>query len=160
MSQTPDELTSILTDRDGHTHRVSLGPGEMNDRWISDTKERATKFLPPVLAGVVGLTKQMFVQAIFDLAVPRMVFDRVVLLGDAACVVRPHTASGTSKAAGDALALAHALRDVRDNVPRHTCAKADLLAVDGLCWGGVAIDEQLDIPKLSLGDSRRLTVLR
>jgi 2-polyprenyl-6-methoxyphenol hydroxylase-like FAD-dependent oxidoreductase len=111
VSQTPDELTSILTDRDGHTHRVSLGPGEMNDRWISDTKERATEFLPPVLAGVVGLTKQMFVQAIFDLAVPRMVFDRVVLLGDAACVVRPHTASGTSKAAGDALALAHALRD-------------------------------------------------
>ncbi|MFP3711594.1 hypothetical protein SB783_47255, partial [Paraburkholderia sp. SIMBA_009] len=33
----------------------------------------------------------------------------VALTGDAACTVRPHTASGTSKAADDAVALAEAL---------------------------------------------------
>lgn len=34
-----------------------------------------------------------------------MVRGRIVLLGDAAFVVRPHTAMGVSKAAGDAMAL-------------------------------------------------------
>jgi 2-polyprenyl-6-methoxyphenol hydroxylase-like FAD-dependent oxidoreductase len=38
-----------------------------------------------------------------------MVADHIVLLGDAAGTVRPHTASGTSKALGDAAGLAHAL---------------------------------------------------
>ncbi|WP_412147796.1 hypothetical protein [Curtobacterium flaccumfaciens] len=39
-----------------------------------------------------------------------MTAHRAVLLGDAAAVVRPHTAMGAAKAAGDALALLDALR--------------------------------------------------
>ena len=39
-----------------------------------------------------------------------MVFGRVCLLGDAAFVVRPHTAAASAKAAADAAALASALR--------------------------------------------------
>ena len=46
-----------------------------------------------------------FVQAIFDYEAPRMVSGRLALLGDAAFVVRPHTAMGVAKAAGDAMAL-------------------------------------------------------
>ena len=42
-----------------------------------------------------------------------MLGDRVVLIGDAAGTVRPHTASGTSKAFGDAAALAGALGSAR-----------------------------------------------
>ena len=55
-------------------------------------------------------TKQIFVQAIMDLGVPKMVFGRVILLGDAAFVPRPHTAGSTAKAAANALALGAALR--------------------------------------------------
>jgi 2-polyprenyl-6-methoxyphenol hydroxylase-like FAD-dependent oxidoreductase len=46
---------------------------------------------------------------IYDLASPRMVLGRVVLIGDAASVGRPHMGFGVSKAAEDARALADAL---------------------------------------------------
>nr|WP_269113223.1 FAD-dependent monooxygenase [Burkholderia cepacia] len=42
----------------------------------------------------------------------RMAFGRTVLLGDAACLVRPHTAAGVAKAAENAVGLAEALRGV------------------------------------------------
>jgi 2-polyprenyl-6-methoxyphenol hydroxylase-like FAD-dependent oxidoreductase len=50
-----------------------------------------------------------FIQAIFDYEAPSMHRLGIALLGDAAVVVRPHTAMGVSKAAGDALALRDAL---------------------------------------------------
>ncbi len=43
-----------------------------------------------------------------------MVSRRIALIGDAAFVVRPHTAMGVSKAAGDAMALRDALRQTED----------------------------------------------
>ncbi|WP_044871661.1 hypothetical protein [Pseudomonas sp. LFM046] len=48
-------------------------------------------------------------QAIRDLAMARMVDRRVLLLGDAAAIPRPHTAASTSKAASNALTLVRAL---------------------------------------------------
>lgn len=40
-----------------------------------------------------------------------MVNRRIVLLGDAAFIARPHTAMGVAKAAGDAMALARVLAE-------------------------------------------------
>lgn len=111
VSQTPEELRSLLTDLDGVTHRSSLGPGEMADQWADRLRERARADLPSLLAEAVERTESPFVQAIFDMEVSRMVHGRSVLLGDAAFLVRPHTASGASKAAADAIALAHRLGD-------------------------------------------------
>ena len=54
-------------------------------------------------------TKEPFAQAIRDLAVERMVKGRVILLGDAAFIPRPHTAASTAKAATNVLALVEAL---------------------------------------------------
>jgi len=45
-----------------------------------------------------------------------MVFGPVLLLGDAAFVVRPHTAGAAAKAARDASVLATALKQARTNV--------------------------------------------
>jgi 2-polyprenyl-6-methoxyphenol hydroxylase-like FAD-dependent oxidoreductase len=56
------------------------------------------------------------VQAIFDALSPSFVEGRVALVGDAACTLRPHTASGTSKAADDAVSLAEALAANSDDV--------------------------------------------
>jgi 2-polyprenyl-6-methoxyphenol hydroxylase-like FAD-dependent oxidoreductase len=49
-------------------------------------------------------------QVIRDLIVDEMVVKRVILLGDAAAIPRPHTAASTAKAATNALALSDALR--------------------------------------------------
>ena len=48
-------------------------------------------------------------QAIMDLACPRLVFDRTILAGDASFVIRPHTASSTSKGIANAFALSSEL---------------------------------------------------
>ncbi|MGO4752973.1 monooxygenase, partial [Streptomyces sp. 2MCAF27] len=53
---------------------------------------------------------EVFMQPVFDLSPHRMIADHVALIGDAAGTVRPHTASGTSKAFADAAGLAAALR--------------------------------------------------
>ena len=48
-------------------------------------------------------------KTVYDLARPRLAFDRVAIIGDAAFVARPHVAAGVSKAADDAAALVQAL---------------------------------------------------
>jgi 2,6-dihydroxypyridine 3-monooxygenase len=72
--------------------------------------------LPTPLARVVDSVARPFLQVVYDIAVPRMAFGRVCLLGDAAFVVRPHAAAGTAKAAADAWALADAVEH-DDHVP-------------------------------------------
>lgn len=57
------------------------------------------------------------IQGIFDYEAPSMVGKSVVLVGDAAFIVRPHTAMGASKAAGDVMALRAALAS-SDELPR------------------------------------------
>ena len=71
--------------------------------------DAARRDLPPQLADLVAATKRPYIQAIHDMSASRLVLgtsQRVLLLGDAAGLVRPHTAAGTSKAAGDAIELA------------------------------------------------------
>ena len=65
----------------------------------------AARLLPPSLAAAVAATEQPFVQGVFDYETPLMANGRMVLIGDAAFVARPHTAMGVAKAAGDAMAL-------------------------------------------------------
>jgi 2-polyprenyl-6-methoxyphenol hydroxylase-like FAD-dependent oxidoreductase len=65
---------------------------------------------------MVEKTESLFFQPIFDLESPQLAFDRIVLLGDAAFVARPHCGMGVTKAAGDAVALVKALSDGSDIV--------------------------------------------
>jgi 2-polyprenyl-6-methoxyphenol hydroxylase-like FAD-dependent oxidoreductase len=106
----PQDLGALLTDRSGRAHSFSLPPGTLPDERAATLRQAAQRELAPQFAALVERTAEPFVQAILDLAVPRMVFGRVVLLGDAAFVPRPHTAGSTAKAAANALALAQALQ--------------------------------------------------
>jgi 2-polyprenyl-6-methoxyphenol hydroxylase-like FAD-dependent oxidoreductase len=76
----------------------------------------ARREVPPVFADLVAETPDPFVQTIVDVVVPRTVFGRVMLLGDAAFVVRPHTAGAAAKAAHDASVLGRNLARARQNV--------------------------------------------
>lgn len=99
----------LLTDEDGRRREFSVPPGKLR----SDVESRLradAEGLPATFADLVAATDEPFVQAIYDLTVPRMVFDRICLLGDAAFVARPHTAAGTAKAAADGIELADALK--------------------------------------------------
>ncbi len=81
-----------------------------------ETELRATARhqLPAMCSAIVAATAEPFAHAITDSSVKRMRNGPLLLSGDAAFVVRPHTAASTEKAAADALTLAVALSDRPD----------------------------------------------
>jgi len=105
-----DKLPELFRSRDGTQRDGSLPPGAMRDDHRSELVDAARNLLGPTLAALVDATHAPFAQAIRDLVVERMVFGRAVLLGDAACLVRPHTAAGVAKAADNAVGLAEAMQ--------------------------------------------------
>lgn len=105
----PARLAEITTDRDGRRRSGSVPPGLLAPAVAGQLVDRARADLPGVLADVVEATADPFAQAITDAGVPVMRRGSVLLSGDAAFVVRPHTAAATEKAAAEAIALHHAL---------------------------------------------------
>ncbi|GET36734.1 FAD binding domain-containing protein [Microseira wollei] len=112
------ELPRILTDKDGRHRDYSIPPGLLSPAIEQEMRAYADAVLAPPFQKLVAATKEPFVQAILDLAVPQMIFGRVALIGDAAFIPRPHTAASTSKAARNAIALADALVKHHHNVPQ------------------------------------------
>ncbi len=106
----------IMTGTDGVSRQYSVPEGLLAPEWQAQVYREAEELLPPGFRDIVLATRQPFAQAIRDLAVDSMVKGRVILLGDAASIPRPHTAASTSKAAGNALALNLALKDGSDNI--------------------------------------------
>ena len=103
------ELPLLCTDEDGRCHGTSIPPPLLRRAVIEEFRAHAAAVLAPQLARVVAETRQPFLQPIYDLACPRVAFERVALLGDAAFVARPHVGTGVTKAAGDAECLVDAL---------------------------------------------------
>jgi 2,6-dihydroxypyridine 3-monooxygenase len=110
-------LDQLMTGRDGIRRAVSLPPGAATDRAVTGMRRVAADVLAAPVAEVVTGMAEPFVQAIYDLGVPRMAFGRTCLIGDAAFAVRPHAAAGTAKAADDAWALAEELTASGGDVP-------------------------------------------
>jgi 2-polyprenyl-6-methoxyphenol hydroxylase-like FAD-dependent oxidoreductase len=110
------DLPRLLVDRDGRQHHASLPFGGTPDSAIRDLRDLARREVHPMLAVLVAATPQPFLQTIVDVVPTRTVFGRVCLLGDAAFVVRPHTAGATAKAARDATTLVRALKQAGRNV--------------------------------------------
>jgi 2,6-dihydroxypyridine 3-monooxygenase len=104
-----EDLDDLLVDRDGVHRQLSLPPGSVADHHRDEARATAAARLPAEIAHVVLSTKELFVQVVYDIEVERMAFDRVCLIGDAACVARPHAAAGTAKAAEDGWTLTAAL---------------------------------------------------
>lgn len=104
-----DDLAGFLTDRDGTRREVSLPPGHVPVERVERMHRLARELLAPPIAEMVTFVAEPFVQAVFDIEVPRMADGRACLLGDAAFAVRPHAAAGTAKAAEDGWVLAEEL---------------------------------------------------
>jgi len=101
-----ERLRDICTDVAGHCHGISIPPPLIRPDVTARIKADAHRLLAPQIAAVVERTEQLFFQAIFDLESPSLALGRVVLLGDAAFVARPHVGVGVTKAAMDAECLA------------------------------------------------------
>src|SRR5207248_6254920 len=92
-----EEIDDLMTGRDGRRHPLSLPPGKVRPVHPDPLRAAAAR-LPAPLAEAVARTAEPLVQLIVDVAVPRMTFGRVCLLGDAAFALRPHAAVGPATA--------------------------------------------------------------
>lgn len=101
-------LPRLLTGQDGRRHDLSIPPRQVTREAAAALYADADALLAPCCAEVVHLSHEPFIQAIYDLESPRLLFGRVILLGDAAFVARPHAGMGVTKAALDAQTLAEA----------------------------------------------------
>ena len=108
-------LRDLLTDGQGHTHEISIAPPLIRAELIDGLRRDAEALLAPQFAEIVRLTEQPFFQPIYDVESPRLVFGKVVILGDAAFTARPHVAMGVTKASSDAITLADALASAGSN---------------------------------------------
>lgn len=103
------DLPAFLTDRHGVRRAVSLPPNHVRTEQIDEMRHFAASHLAPPIAEMVTSVPEPFVQAVYDIEVPRMASGRACLVGDAAFAVRPHAAAGTAKAAEDGWGLAEEL---------------------------------------------------
>ncbi|MEW1819207.1 FAD-dependent monooxygenase [Arthrobacter sp. NPDC080031] len=105
MNVPEQNLRHLLKGKSGRQYTTFLPPGELDGDSGIQLAAVARSMLPPQLGDLVQRLN-VFMQPIFDLPATRMSTGRTALIGDAAGTVRPHTASGTSKAFGDARGLA------------------------------------------------------
>ncbi len=105
------ELPKVMTGVDRRERDFSVPPGQVRQEWLKKQDAIAKKVFCPQFLELWRATERPFLQPILDLAVPRMVQGRVLLVGDAAFIPRPHTAASTAKAGANALALGRALQE-------------------------------------------------
>ncbi len=103
------DLEDLMTPKAGARSDLSVAPGRVQDVHVDELRAYARDFLPEPARELVLKTKEPFIQPLFDLDVSRMVAGRLVVLGDAAFVARPHAGAGTAKAAENAYRLAQAI---------------------------------------------------
>ena len=105
------EFNDLFLDNRGVQRNLSVPEGLVRSEFITQLLAKADRDLPPVFQKLVHATKQPFIQAVHDMTVPGVVFGRTCLLGDAAFVVRPHTAAGTYKASIAAITLSKSIQE-------------------------------------------------
>ncbi|MDZ7886955.1 MAG: FAD-dependent monooxygenase [Mycobacterium sp.] len=106
------DLAGLLTGRTGRRYDYFVPAGESTEETTEWLGALAGTVLPPQFVELVAHSR-IFMQPVYDMPGGPMIGDRALLIGDAAGTVRPHTASGTSKAFGDAAALAAAIGSAR-----------------------------------------------
>jgi 2-polyprenyl-6-methoxyphenol hydroxylase-like FAD-dependent oxidoreductase len=104
-----DELPRFMTDDSGRYHPNGIPPALLSARVRDEMVAIAQRVLAPQFAQAIACARTHFFQPIMDIEPPRLAFERVVIVGDAAFVTRPHVAMGVPKGVGDVLELARSL---------------------------------------------------
>lgn len=106
------ELTHIMTDCDNHPHRNTLPAGKMRvEVWNKQKSHAATVMNSPFLE-LIDKTTEPFLSTVSD-TIPYQAsfFDhKLLLVGEALALIRPHLALSTNQSAMHCLELEKALR--------------------------------------------------
>jgi 2-polyprenyl-6-methoxyphenol hydroxylase-like FAD-dependent oxidoreductase len=114
----PETLTALSIDAGGHRHDTAIPPALIRPEILRSIKADAGRLLAPSIADIFARAERPFFHPIYDHASPELAFGRVVLLGDAAFVARPHVGAGVTKAALDAACLADTIGSAGDKLDR------------------------------------------
>ena len=101
-----------MTDTDGHLHRNTLPVGKMRPAVWMRVQTLAKELLNAPFLELVNKTSKPFVSSVSDCAAPRALFydDRLLLVGEALTLYRPHTGTNFNQSASDCLQLSRVLR--------------------------------------------------
>lgn len=100
-----------MRDKNGHRHQYIVPAAQVRpDIW--DQVLAKDHLLAPPHREVLQKIKRPFVQSITDFTSPRAAFEdgKILLVGDALSLYRPHTASSTNQAAFNCLAMERLFR--------------------------------------------------
>jgi 2-polyprenyl-6-methoxyphenol hydroxylase-like FAD-dependent oxidoreductase len=104
-----EELRDYLTDESGKYCEGGIPRHLIREELINKMRKESTDHLAPQIQKIIAATRAPFLQPMYDFFSERLIFDRAILVGDAAFTARPHVGMGVSKAADDGASLAHAL---------------------------------------------------
>ena len=104
-----DMLRDHLTDADGNYYPQGIPHDLIRPELIEGMRAETRQRLAPQMQAIVAATPKPFLQGIYEAGCERLIYDRCILIGDAAFTGRPHVGMGVSKAAEDAALLAEAL---------------------------------------------------
>lgn len=100
-------LKENMTDVDGHRHRNTLPAGKIRPEVWAKLKAHAAEVLEPSFLELINKTTEPFISTVRDCASPRASFfdGRLLLVGEALTLMRPHTGMSFSHAAVNCLLL-------------------------------------------------------
>ncbi|KAI1425155.1 hypothetical protein F5Y12DRAFT_784921 [Xylaria sp. FL1777] len=140
-NETPEALDEIMIDSEtGQRHHNIVPSGHVRpDIWAQRVEEARRIPLTAPFLEIMTKIKRPFIQRITDFRAPRAAFEdgRVLLVGDALSLFRPHTAFSGTQAAFDALRVADyvagkmTLQEWEENVLRY----ATLHSSQTTWWG-------------------------
>ncbi|KAI9794620.1 MAG: hypothetical protein M1816_004507 [Peltula sp. TS41687] len=101
FDQKSDEFADIMTDKDGNRHLNTLPIGKLREEVWEKQKARGKLVMPPSVAELIDKTRQPFISSISDSIAPRASYfnGKLLLVGDAFALFRPHVALSANQAA-------------------------------------------------------------
>ena len=106
------EFSDIMTDTDGRLHATTLPIGKIRPEVWSKLKAHASKVLNQPFLELVEKSPKPFISTIRDCAAPQASFygGRLLLVGEALTLYRPHTGLSFNQSALDCLQLRRVLQ--------------------------------------------------
>ncbi|KAH8701109.1 hypothetical protein BGW36DRAFT_293049, partial [Talaromyces proteolyticus] len=116
IEEDSDDLKEILTDISGKRHLTTIPRGKMQPSVWAKKRSRGTDIPSKSFAELLEKTTDPFISAIRDCAASKAVFHdgKLILVGDAFSLLRPHNGSSTNQAAMQALGLAEVFQGTSD----------------------------------------------
>lgn len=111
-SVTADKLSDLLVDKVGAKQTYAMRAGSLSQRHITHLHQFANQVLPTAIANLICQTELPFFQVVFDFHLDNFIKNKTIFIGDAAAVLRPHSASGALKAISDSINLYNALDNI------------------------------------------------